>query len=228
MARGNLRGGIMKFKNKVVFIVLLLVFVLLGALLIGLVLGTGIGISTYDLDGRDIDEVIEERKSEMTIFASELNPSVLIDGSPLVFTDALPFVDEHSRTQVPVRALAEALGCEVIWNGASQEVTITKAYAESDGIKAQDSSTYVCMKELHLFIGTQDYDASFNTALKGTVFDGTVNTLYGTEWQGIKTMDTAPIIKGDRTYLPARYVAEYFGYTVGWDGSTNTVIINKE
>ena len=40
-------------------------------------------------------------------------------------------------------------------------------------------------------------------------------------------MDTAPIIKGDRTYLPARYVAEYFGYTVGWDGSTNTVIINK-
>ena len=227
MARGNLRGGFMKLKTKVFFIVLSLIFVLLGALLVGLIYGTGIGITTYDLDGRDIDAVIEERKSEMIVFASELNPSVLINGTPLTFTDALPFIDEHSRTQVPVRALAEALGCEVSWNGASQEVTITKSYSESEGIKAQDNATYVCMKELHLFIGKQDYDASFNTALKGTVFDGTVNTLYGTEWQGIKSMDTAPIIKGDRTYLPARYVAEYFGYSVGWDSSSNTVIINK-
>ncbi|MBR6258802.1 MAG: hypothetical protein IKR21_01145 [Oscillospiraceae bacterium] len=29
----------------------------------------------------------------------------------------------------------------------------------------------------------------------------------------------------DRTYAPVRYLAEYFGYTVEWDGASRTVII---
>jgi hypothetical protein len=226
--KGYFKGRVvMKNSKRVVLLSIAMLLLFVSTIMIGSLVGTAIGMATYDLDGRDIDVVASERFSSFNVYASELNPSVVLNGQNLAFTDALPFVDEHSRTQVPVRALAEALGCEVTWNEASQEVTITKSYLESEGIKAQDNSTYVCMKELHLFIGKQDYDASFNTALKGTVFDGTVNTLYGTEWQGLKSMDTAPIIKGDRTYLPARYVAEYFGYTVGWDGSTNTVIINK-
>ncbi len=39
-------------------------------------------------------------------------------------------------------------------------------------------------------------------------------------------MEVAPIIKEDgRTYLPARYVAEAFGYEVGWDQATRSVLI---
>lgn len=41
-----------------------------------------------------------------------------------------------------------------------------------------------------------------------------------------KTMDVAPLIKNGRTYLPARYVAEAFGYTVHWNPSDQTVAIN--
>ena len=38
-------------------------------------------------------------------------------------------------------------------------------------------------------------------------------------------MDTAAVIVNDRTYAPVRYLAEYFGYTVGWDPAARTVLI---
>lgn len=38
-------------------------------------------------------------------------------------------------------------------------------------------------------------------------------------------MDTLPLIKGGRLYLPARYVAQAFGYSVSWDQSTQSVLI---
>ena len=35
-------------------------------------------------------------------------------------------IDENNRTQIPIRAIGEMLGCDVDWNGDSQTVTITK------------------------------------------------------------------------------------------------------
>lgn len=40
-------------------------------------------------------------------------------------------------------------------------------------------------------------------------------------------MDTATVNKEGRVYAPARYLAEAFGYTVGWEGTTRTVLIHK-
>ena len=42
---------------------------------------------------------------------------------------------------------------------------------------------------------------------------------------GAVQMDTAAVIVNGRTYAPVRYLAEYFGYTVGWDGKTQTVSV---
>ena len=39
------------------------------------------------------------------------------------------------------------------------------------------------------------------------------------------TMDVAPYVKNDRTYVPVRFVAEAFGCSVGWDQDANTVVI---
>ena len=39
------------------------------------------------------------------------------------------------------------------------------------------------------------------------------------------TMDTAAVIVNSRTYAPIRYLAEFFGYTVDWDGANRTVVI---
>ncbi len=41
-------------------------------------------------------------------------------------------------------------------------------------------------------------------------------------------MDVKAMVRNDRTYLPAKYVAEAFGYTVDWDEATKTVKISKK
>ena len=43
----------------------------------------------------------------------------------------------------------------------------------------------------------------------------------------MKSMDAAAISVDGRIYAPARYLAEAFGYNVGWNGNTNTVTISK-
>ena len=40
-----------------------------------------------------------------------------------------------------------------------------------------------------------------------------------------KQMDVAPLVRGGRTYLPARWVAEAFGYEVKWDEKTQAVLV---
>lgn len=39
-----------------------------------------------------------------------------------------------------------------------------------------------------------------------------------------KAIDVAPVLKSDRTFLPARYVAEGLGYQVEWDENSQTVV----
>jgi hypothetical protein len=51
--------------------------------------------------------------------------------------------------------------------------------------------------------------------------DNPVMTVNGTE----VTLDSAPVIVDDRTLVPVRAIAESFGSTVDWDGSTKTVTI---
>lgn len=41
------------------------------------------------------------------------------------------------------------------------------------------------------------------------------------------TLNVAPVINNGRSFLPARSVAEAFGYTVGWDQATQTVSITQ-
>ncbi|SHK53305.1 glycosyl hydrolase family 18 protein [Tepidibacter formicigenes] len=40
-------------------------------------------------------------------------------------------------------------------------------------------------------------------------------------------MDTKAFIKGERTYIPLRYVFEGFGYNIDWHEESKTIIINK-
>jgi hypothetical protein len=41
-------------------------------------------------------------------------------------------------------------------------------------------------------------------------------------------MDTTAVIVNGRTFAPIRYLADYFGYRVDWDGDTYTVIIQSQ
>ena len=141
-------------------------------------------MSSYDVDRLDMESTVtvaEDAKLPKT-------PSigVLVDGRAVSWPDAKPFVDANSRTMVPLRAVADALGLEVNWDGAART-------------------------------------ASFSRSGRTIYFTIGGSVAYTTE--GTVPMDTAAVIVDSRTYAPVRYLAEYFGHTVDWDGTTGTVII---
>ena len=67
-------------------------------------------------------------------------------------------------------------------------------------------------------------EASFTGSGKTIIFPIDSSTARTSEG-GIVTMDTAAVIVNERTYAPIRYLAEFFGYTVGWDEAARTVSI---
>jgi len=58
--------------------------------------------------------------------AAEPAPDVRVNGTLVTFPDAKPFIDENSRTMIPVRFATEQLGATVSWNGTTQTATIAK------------------------------------------------------------------------------------------------------
>jgi N-acetylmuramoyl-L-alanine amidase len=67
-------------------------------------------------------------------------------------------------------------------------------------------------------------EASFTDGTKTLYFPIDSATAHTDGGEEIK-MDTAAVIVNDRTYAPVRYLAEFFGHTVEWDGKTSTVVI---
>jgi len=57
--------------------------------------------------------------------AVELPIRVVVNGTKINFPDVKPFIDENSRTQVPIRFVGEALGADVVWDGNTKKVAIT-------------------------------------------------------------------------------------------------------
>src|SRR5450830_813791 len=68
--------------------------------------------------------------SMMLSFAglAQAAPQVVLDGQTISFD--VPPVIENNRTLVPLRAIFEALGASVQWDGATQTVTATKSDTE--------------------------------------------------------------------------------------------------
>ena len=63
-----------------------------------------------------------------TLTAEDLSSgeiSVLVRGNAVQWTDAVPFIDANNRTMVPLRAVGEAMGLTVTWNGEAQEAVFT-------------------------------------------------------------------------------------------------------
>lgn len=93
-----------------------------------------------------------------------------------------------SRTFVPVRYLADAMGVQTAWNQKTKTVTLTQG------------KTVVTL-----------------------VIDSKKIIVKGKS----STMDVAPVDKNGRTYIPATYVAQAFGYKVSWDAKSKTVTITQ-
>lgn len=117
-----------------------------------------------------------------------------------------------------------------------------QGYSVGGEVKVMDAApfiengrTYVPVRYLALALGVPEAGIGWDGATGSvTLCKGDV-TLRLTVGKNIlrvnsrdKEMDAAPVLKNGRTYLPARYVAEAFGYVVSWDESARAVSVFME
>lgn len=141
-----------------------------------------------------------------TVFAgANYNVKLKYNGSDIYFPDAKPYIDENSRTLVPVRFVAESMNMDVKWeeNGKPNNVTLTKGSMKVDlkigervalvngRQQSLDTSavilnerTYVPLRFLSELMGAQiSWDSVNNAVLlsdKVSRGDGTDRTEFGT------------------------------------------------
>jgi len=104
---------------------------------------------------------------------------------------------ENERTYTPVRFLAQALGVK-----------------DESLVWDPEKKTITMVSDrgakLELTIGSSKMKVLFGSPDPLTIY-----------------MGVEPVIRDGRTYLPARFIADQFGYKVSWEADTQTVILKK-
>lgn len=126
--------------------------------------------------------------------------------------------------EVLISGNTESPALSVTVNGNAVQWTDAEPFIDENG------RTMVPLRAVGDALGlTVDWDntlreATFTNGTKTIYFPIDSTTARTSDGQSIQ-MDTAAVIVNDRTYAPVRYLAEFFGFTVGWDGTTRTVSI---
>jgi plastocyanin len=96
----------------------------------------------------------------------------------------------------------------------------------------ENNRTYVPVRFLALSLGVPEANIGWDSTIAAVTLkkdDTTVVLKIGSMDLSVNgtssTMDAAPIIRNSRTFLPARYVAEAFGFNVSWDENSKTINI---
>jgi hypothetical protein len=151
-----------------------------------------------------------------------------IDAAGIVNRDvALEFVAAKVVTPAPGETAGNGefrINSNIYYVGGVAKVMDVAPYIKGD-------RTYVPMRYLGEMLGAEvvwDDAARTVTLTRGetTVVFTIGSSTYTVNGEAM-TADVAPEIASDRTMLPARFVAEAFGATVGWDPGTQTVLIQN-
>lgn len=131
--------------------------------------------------------IIAAPSTEITLQVG--NPIMTVNNEETKIDDegTVPII-VNNRTLMPVRAIVEAMGGKVSWDGEKQQVTLVS-----------DNNTILL------------------------TIDSTEAELNGKPCQ----LDTAPMIIGERTMLPIRFIAESFNYNVEWNDEKQEVRITS-
>ena len=158
--------------------------------------------------------------------------------------DIVVAVKDSKTNAIYANTLTYAFGEQDIPVGTTVVMTIgsTDFVVNNEVITKEDAApyiandrTYVPFRALGEALGAEvvwDNDARTVTYTLGNTevvmtIDETTYTVNGEE----KTMDVAPVITGDRTYVPVRFVGEALGFKVvalsATDGTTSSVVFQK-
>ena len=179
------------------------------------------------LDGRrlvrDVEYRAEEGSTKITIYAETIGEEgggthtlaaeFETDDGETVYTVQNYTVYGIASTDVHVEVTGEV----VIWTDAepyidtnSRTMTPFRVVGDALGLTiAWDSAAR---------------EASFSDGTR-TIYFPIGSTAARTSEGTTVEMDTSAVIVNGRTYAPVRYLAQYFGYSVGWDAPTRTVKI---
>ena len=161
------------------------------------------------------------------VYASAVG--ITIDNTAVSFSNAAPFVDQNDRTLVPLRAVADAMGIAVTWNAEKRYVTFSKTWTEETTPIRKDrdgdgtAESYPLYREVVFYIDSKQYEVTIDKWYSYDKQSGQMQEHISGGW--VMEMDTAAIIRNNRTYAPIRYLAECFYYDVIWDSSAQQVHI---
>lgn len=119
---------------------------------------------------------------------AEASVEVVVNGEILQSDTRAEIVED--RTYVPLRAIAEKLGAQVVWNEKTQGIKLILGEMQTD-----------------LTIGS--LSASITKGQKVTA----------------ESLEAAPYIKNDRTYVPLRFVSRGLGCGIYWCDEIKTAIV---
>lgn len=106
-----------------------------------------------------------------------------------------------------------------------------KINGEETGVQSRNQRTMVPVRFLAEALGAEvDWDGAASRITLKRAGDTILMTLDSTDayrnGEAIE-MDVAPYAEAGRTYIPARYISEFFGQTVQWDAGQHTVFITE-
>lgn len=175
---------------------------------------------TYELNGETVSETEYQRyKNEMSGPIAE----VLIDSESANSAQS-GMTEEEAEAYLFSATVSHSINVTV--NGE------TVAWTDAAPFIDENDRTMVPLRAVGEALGLVAYwdaparEAVFSDRTRSIIFPiGSAAARTGDG--GTVEMDTAAVIVNSRTYAPIRYLAEYFGYTVGWDAATRTAMIQS-
>ena len=175
---------------------------------------------------------VEKGEATLKVYSDkETTADILVvvrDGNKAIYANTLTYA--FGEQDIPVDTTV------VMTIGSSEFVVNDEVITKEDSAPyIANDRTYVPFRALGEALGAEvnwDNDARTVTYTLGNTevvltIDETTYTVNGDE----KTMDVAPVITGDRTYVPVRFVGEALGFSVtalyDTNGTTASVVFQK-